>query len=144
MNKYFLLTTFFFFLNFSLTAQSLDSKILLSVGDDDVTVGEFLRVYNKNLNLVQDQSQKALGFYLDLYLIFKLKLKEARYLGYADRDSFKSEFNSYKNQLSDSYLNNKEATKFLIDQAYDRTLNEVKAQHVLIRTNPEKDTLFAF
>ena len=143
MNKRFLLTTFFFFLNFSLTAQSLDSKILLSVGDDDVTVGEFLRVYNKNLNLVQDQSQKDIGFYLDLYLNFKLKLKEARYLGYPDRESFKSEFSSYKNQLSDSYLNNKEATKFLIDQAYDRTLNEVKAQHVLIRTNSKKDTLFA-
>lgn len=143
MKKRFLLTTFFFFLNFSLTAQSLDSKILLSVGDDDVTVGEFLRVYNKNLNLVQDQSQKDIGFYLDLYLNFKLKLKEARYLGYPDRESFKSEFSSYKNQLSDSYLNNKEATKFLIDQAYDRTLNEVKAQHVLIRTNSKKDTLFA-
>ena len=52
MNKYFLLTTFLFSLNFSLRAQSLDSKILLSVGNDDVTVGEFLRVYNKNLNLV--------------------------------------------------------------------------------------------
>ena len=31
-------------------------------------VFEGLRVYNKNLNLVQDQSQKDLGFYLDLYL----------------------------------------------------------------------------
>ena len=45
-------------------------------------VDEFLDVYNKNINLVQNDNQKDIDDYLELYLNYKLKLLEARALKY--------------------------------------------------------------
>ena len=39
-------------------AQQLSDEVLFTVDDDPVLVGEFLRVYNKNLDLVKDDSKK--------------------------------------------------------------------------------------
>ena len=41
---------------YQINAQNKD--VLFKVNDDKVTVDEFTRVYNKNLDLVKDESQK--------------------------------------------------------------------------------------
>ena len=71
---------------------------------------EFVRVYNKNLNLVQDASQKDLDSYLELFINYKLKLVEAKALDYDKDPTYLKEFNSYKNQLTDAYLTDKKVT----------------------------------
>ena len=58
---------FIFSLNNLLHSQDLSSKILMSIDEDKITVKEFLRVYNKNLDLVKDQNQKEVDNYLNLY-----------------------------------------------------------------------------
>ena len=65
-----------------LSAQISDSEVLLTISDKPVLASEFLRVYNKNLNLVQDDSQKNVDSYLKLFINYKLKLAEARSLEY--------------------------------------------------------------
>mgnify|MGYP003326746117 CR=1 FL=1 len=71
----------------------------MSIADEKITVKDFLRVYNKNMDLVQDQSQKNIDDYLKLYINYKLKLKEA----YGDIDiNFKTgEYTKIKNNESD-------------------------------------------
>ena len=54
---------FIFSLNNLLYSQDLSSKILMSIDEDKITVKEFLRVYNKNLDLVKDQNQKEVDYY---------------------------------------------------------------------------------
>ena len=127
-------------LNFTI-AQSIDSQNLMTIGGETISVKEFLRVYNKNIDLVQDESQKNIDYYLNLYTNYKLKLKEARTLGFDQKDSYKKEFESYKNQLSKAYTSDKEVTETLVKEAYNRTANEVKAQHILVRIQPGQDTL---
>ncbi len=129
--------------NFTI-AQSIDSENLMTIAGETITVKEFLRVYNKNIDLVQDESQKNIDHYLNLYTNYKLKLKEARTLGFDKKDSYKKEFESYKNQLSNTYTSDTEVTEALIKEAYNRTVNEVKAQHVLVRIKPGQDTLAAY
>ena len=129
--------------NFTI-AQSIDSENLMTIGGETISVKEFLRVYNKNINLVQDQSQKNIDYYLNLYTNYKLKLKEARTLGFDQKESYKKEFESYKNQLSKAYTSDKEVTETLVKEAYNRTANEVKAQHILVRIQPGQDTLAAY
>ena len=41
-----------------INAQSDAKEVLFTVENDPVYVSEFLRVYNKNLDVVQDESQK--------------------------------------------------------------------------------------
>lgn len=129
--------------NFTI-AQSIDSENLMTIGGETISVKEFLRVYNKNIDLVQDESQKNIDYYLNLYTNYKLKLKEARTLGFDKKDSYKKEFESYKNQLSKAYTNDKEVTETLVKEAYNRTTSEVKAHHILVRIQPGQDTLAAY
>jgi peptidyl-prolyl cis-trans isomerase SurA len=129
--------------NFTI-AQSIDSENLMTIGGETITVKEFLRVYNKNIDLVQDESQKNIDYYLNLYTNYKLKLKEARTLGFDKKDSYKKEFESYKNQLSKAYTTDKEVTETLVKEAYNRTTSEVKAHHILVRIQPGQDTLAAY
>jgi len=139
----------FFFILFVLSinilnSQDLDSKTLMTIGNQNISVKEFLRVYNKNINLVQDQNQKDIDYYINLYSKYKLKLIEAKELGYDLKDSYKKEFNSYKNQLSNAYTTDKEVTESLVKEAYNRTANEIKAQHILVRFQDNQDSLLAY
>jgi len=134
----------FLSLNISFSQVS-DSDVLLTISDEPVLATEFIRVYNKNLDLVQDDSQKGVESYLNLFINYKLKLAEAKSLGYDKYPAYLKELKTYQNQLTQNYLIDKDVTDELVLEAYERTINEVKAQHVLVRVeNFETDTLQAF
>lgn len=145
MQKYFISLSIFCVSFFISNAQISDTDSLLTISDQAVLANEFVRVYNKNLNLVQDASQKDLDSYLELFINYKLKLVEAKALDYDKDPTYLKEFNSYKNQLTDAYLTDKKVTDALVREAYERTTNEVKAQHILILLDEvETDTLEAY
>ncbi|MEJ2112560.1 MAG: peptidylprolyl isomerase [Flavobacteriaceae bacterium] len=125
-------------------AQVSKDDVLFTVDNDKVFATEFIRVYNKNLDLVQDESQKDIDAYLELFINYKLKLKEARALKLDEKPSYIRELSNYKKQLAKNYLTDNKVTDELIAEAYERTINEVKASHILIKmpedANPE-DTL---
>jgi len=60
-----------------LQAQNADNRTLLTINNKDVTVSEFLYVYNKNNNQGKELDKKSLEDYLDLYINFRLKVTEA-------------------------------------------------------------------
>lgn len=126
-------------------AQIADNDVLLTISGEPVSANEFVRVYNKNLNLVQDDSQKEVDSYLELFVNYKLKLTEAKALRYDKDPVYLKEFKSYKDQLTQSFLTDKNVTDDLVREAYDRTENEVKAQHILVLLDEvETDTLAAY
>ncbi|WP_411767978.1 peptidylprolyl isomerase [Winogradskyella sp. A3E31] len=122
-----------------------EDKVLLTVGDEFIKVSEFLRVYNKNLDLVKDENQKDLENYLDLFINYKLKLAEAKRLRLDTVPKYQREFGNYKNQLVKNYISENKVTDALVEEAYDRMKYDVKAVHVLIKDNPDaQDTLKAY
>ena len=126
-------------------AQISENDILLTISGEPISANEFMRVYNKNLNLVQDDSQKEVDSYLELFVNYKLKLTEAKALRYDKDPVYLNEFKSYKNQLTQTYLTDKNVTDDLVREAYERTENEVKAQHILVLLDEvETDTLAAY
>ncbi len=116
-----------------LTAQNNNKEILFTVEDTPVYASEFIRVYNKNLELVKDESQKDVDGYLELFINYKLKLQEAKALGLDKKDSYLREFDSYKKQLSKNYLTDTKVTDALVEEAYERMGYEVDASHILVR-----------
>ena len=145
MQKTFLLLSTACFSFFISNAQITDDDTLLTIASTPVSANEFVRVYNKNLDLVQDDSQKEIDSYLELFINYKLKLTEAKALRYDKDPVYLKEFQSYKNQLTQSYLTDKNVTDDLVREAYDRTTNEVKAQHILILLDEvETDTLAVY
>ncbi|NNK87768.1 MAG: peptidylprolyl isomerase [Flavobacteriaceae bacterium] len=120
-------------------AQKSTDNELFTVNGTSIMVSDFLRVYNKNLDLVKDESQKDIDAYLDLYINYVVKLKEAHALGYHDKPEYKREFSTYKKQLARNYLTDKKVTEALVQEAYERISYDVNASHILVRL-PETET----
>lgn len=120
-------------------AQIKNDAVLFTVEDTPVFASDFLRVYNKNLDLVKDESQKDVDEYLKLFVNYSLKLKEAKALGYDKKPNYIREFNSYKKQLAKNYLTDHKVTEKLVKEAYERISNDVKVSHILVRI-PETET----
>ncbi len=125
-------------------AQEKD-EVLLKVDGNPVMTSEFLRVYNKNLDLVKDESQKDVDGYLKLFTEYQLKLQEAKRLKLDEDTKYQREFLRYKKQLTKNYLSENKVTDALVKEAYDRNSFDVNASHVLVRLDANvKDTLNAY
>ena len=141
---------FFFLIVFSslyCNAQINKDDVLFTVDSETVLASEFIRVYNKNLDLVKDESQKDIDNYLDLFIDYKLKLQEAKKLGLDEKPEYLREFSNYRKQLAKNFLTDTQITESLVKEAYERISYEVNAGHVLIRLPedaPAQDTLIAY
>jgi len=127
-----------------LWAQDIDSEVLLTIHDREVTVGEFERIYNKN-NSNTALEQQTVEEYLELFINFKLKVIEAEERGLDTTQAFLKEFNGYIKQLAKPYLSDQEEVDVLVKEAFERAQKEIHASHILIRLNefagPEDTTL---
>ncbi|MFC2089275.1 peptidylprolyl isomerase [Bacteroidota bacterium] len=120
--------------------------ILMTVGDKEVTLGEFERIYNKNNNNIAANKQSP-EEYLELFVNFKLKVLEAESLGMDTTKKFLDEFNKYKEQLAEPYLTDEDAKEMLIKEAYERMQYDVHVSHILISMKPQaspEDTLLRY
>ena len=122
----------FLTISISSIAQNRTKDVLFTIDSNEYKIDEFKRIYLKNLDLVKDDSQKDLNQYLDLFIGYKLKVNKAYKLGLQNNSKYQSELNSYRVQLSKSYLNDSKVTNQLIEEAYYRSLKEVKASHILL------------
>ncbi|MEN7547920.1 peptidylprolyl isomerase [Rapidithrix thailandica] len=124
------------------------TQTLFTVGEQTVPVGNFIYLYNKNYQKSKDAyTEASLNEYLDLYIHFKLKVKEAEALQLDRQPGFQQEYNSYIQQLSQSYLTDREFNQKLLKETYQRMQTEVKASHLLIKLDADAtpaDTLKAF
>lgn len=116
---------------FSSLAQNT-KEVLFSIDSNSFYTDEFKRIYLKNLDLVKDDSQKDLNQYLELFIGYKLKVAKAYKLGLQNNSKYQNELSSYRNQLSKSYMNDSKVTNQLIEEAYNRSLKEIKASHILL------------
>lgn len=122
-------------------------EVLMTIDGKPVYASEFKRVYNKNLDLVQDDSQKDIDGYLDLFIDYKLKIAEAEAQGLDKEPAYESEFLKYRDQLSRNYLYEDKITEELAKEAYERGKEEINATHILITVDYEavpQDTLKAY
>jgi peptidyl-prolyl cis-trans isomerase SurA len=123
------------------------SKVLLTIDGEKTTVFDFKRVYEKNLDAIDNEEAKDVRKNLDLFINYKLKVKEAYEIKLDTLSSYIKELESYKNQLSAPYMQDSSFITKLVKDAYFRTKNEIKAKHILIRTPKiptPKDTLEAY
>lgn len=124
--------------------QDISSKILMTVDNKKVEAGEFIRMYEKST--INDKSL-SVDNYLQQYILFKLKVADAVRQGLNSGKSFNEELAGYRIQLSQNYLIDKTVKDNLLKQAYERSLVEINAWHILISfpqdPSPE-DTLLSW
>ena len=130
-----------------LFAQGWKSKTLITLGDRNISAGEFMEVYEKNNVKSEIIDKKSVDEYLDMYVNFKLKVIEAENLKMDTLPKFIKEYQSYRKQLAKPYFSNDAATEQLVEEAYERMKWDVNASHILIKCDLHAvpaDTLKAY
>ncbi|HIP36593.1 MAG TPA: peptidyl-prolyl cis-trans isomerase [Crocinitomix sp.] len=123
-----------------------DDPVVLTIDGDEYKLSEFVYIYTKN-NKNPSFKKKDLNEYMNLFIDYKLKVKEAKRLGYDTIPQLKNELAQYRKQLAQPYLIDKSKNEALVKQAYDRTKNEVRASHLLVKISQNAspdDTLKAY
>ena len=120
-------------------------EVLMTVNGNPVYKSEFEQIYWKNKKETI-ATKDDLNEYIELFKNFKLKVTAAEAKGLDTLKKFIKELNGYKVQLEKPYLTDTTINEELIREAYERTINEIKASHILIKINSEdpKDTLAAY
>jgi len=135
----------FIFLATIVTAQE-GNETFIDFGDEKITKAEFARIYKKN-NSGEMVTKSTVEEYLELYINFKLKVKEAEEKGLDTISDFVNELAGYRKQLAQPYLSAEGVIEELKKEAYARLQEDIKASHILIRSSYDdsaEDTLKAF
>jgi peptidyl-prolyl cis-trans isomerase SurA len=131
----------------SYAQKSLDKEVLVNIGNEAVTVDDFMRVYDKNNSQTSMQDPTPIAEYLDLFVNFKLKVMEAEELKMDTNSTFQKELAGYREQLAKPYFIDESVNEALLEQAYQRKLKDVRASHILIMVDENarpEDTLAAY
>ena len=108
-----------------------------------VTMGEFEKEYAKSVGSVEKAKKDSINKYKDflkLYTDYKLKLRNAWVRGYDTDPELNKEYNDYLKQIGESYIVEKKIVEPALKKMYDRSKEEIRVSHILIRTDnkPEK------
>ncbi|HPR32547.1 MAG TPA: peptidylprolyl isomerase, partial [Prolixibacteraceae bacterium] len=113
---------------------------IVTIDDKPITKEEFEVVYQKNnTNLSDEKDVKSPEEYMEMFIDFKLKVREAENRGLDTTEAFRKEFLGYREELAKTYLTDARVTDSLIRETYNRTLHFVKVSHILI--NLDKNAL---
>lgn len=145
--KMFVLASFVMPALFANAQSKLDKQVLMTIGDQDVTVKEFSDVYYKN-NLKSDViEKKSVDDYLELFTTFRMKVMEAERLQLDTSAKFQKELAGYRKQLAKPFMSSDDISDELLQEAYQRKLKDIRASHILIRCDKNalpSDTLKAY
>lgn len=118
--------------------------LLMVINERKITLGEFIRSYNKNRPLTGKQSVDE---YLLLYTDFQLKIADAIEEGIHLSTSFRNELSEYRRKLATPYLSDPLMEENMAREAYERLQYNVNASHILVKLAPghsPEDTLAAW
>jgi len=147
-NKLFNFLVLTFIISLSVTTSiAQNNTTLITIDGEDISTEEFLRIYQKNNINDKTIDQQSINEYLDLFINFKLKVKEAEALGYDTIPKLNKELAGYREQLAKPYLIDEEVNKKLMQEAYKRMQYDIRASHILIKvgeSDSPEDTLRAY
>ncbi|MFD2200005.1 peptidylprolyl isomerase [Shivajiella indica] len=131
------------------TAQEIPVP-LMTIGNEDIFADEFLYLLSKNRQF-QDKSEKIspeeFEENFELFINYKLKVKEAENLGLDTLEEFKREFEIFKEDLIKPFLIKNSLQEGELMKAYNRMKEVVKASHILLQfpnNSSREDTIAVF
>ncbi|MCC6549106.1 MAG: peptidylprolyl isomerase [Ignavibacteriaceae bacterium] len=119
------------------------SKIVVATyGDSQITMAEFEKAYAKNsggTDKAKDDSLAAYKNFLDLYVNFSMKLKDAGRRGYDADKEMQAELLDYKKKVGVTYIQEKLLIEPKLLELYNMRKTEFKVSHIMIRPDSAGD-----
>ena len=115
-----------------LITTSLSAQTLFTYADKSVSANEYKKAFNKVYPAPVTNKAIKMRDYLDLYVNSKLKIHEATIRGYDSMPGFIEEYTALRNQVIENYMNDTESLNVLVNEAFTRSLKDIKVQHIFI------------
>jgi peptidyl-prolyl cis-trans isomerase SurA len=138
------------FMAFTASTCNKAKKTLVDVGNEKITLGEFERQYLKTVGNIDSARNKSIDDkkqFLNLYINFRLKVKDARERGLLNNPDIQKDITEYKRNYAPNFLIDKEVVTSELKMLYDRKKDEIRASHILInlqdKATPE-DSIAAY
>ena len=136
-------------ISFSFAQKIDDNSVLVVVGNDTTTRGEFMRIYSQNLSgqASENPSRAELQTYLSLYVHFRMKVLDAREAGYDTVQAIQEELHAYSSQLAKPYVMDTKVMEQLEKESLENLQYDICARQIRVAMplypTPE-DTLEAY
>jgi peptidyl-prolyl cis-trans isomerase SurA len=122
------------------TIGSTEPDFLFAIDEERIFAEDFLYALTKNQHLKDNKSQgitqEEFEQNFELFLNFKLKVKEAERQGMDQSEEFNNEFSIIKEDLKKPYLLENSIQEGELRKAYNRMQEALKASHILIQFPP--------
>ena len=125
-------------LSLGLNLAAQEDKVLMTIDGQPVMASEFMYIYEKN-NQESALEQKNMDEYLDLFINFKLKVREAEANGIDTTEAFKKELAGYRAQATPKYMKDQAAIDSLVEMSYGRIAKDRRAAHIAMQCPANAD-----
>jgi len=117
-------------------------QVVAEFGKYSIFLDEFEKAYAKNMGgweEAKDDSLEKYKNFLDLYVNFRMKLRNAQVRGYDRDEDLIKEFDSYRKQVGSSYIIEKEIIEPSLRKYYEDQRSEIRVSHIMIRPEASFD-----
>lgn len=104
--------------------------VVMNINGKDIHRSEFKYLYEKN-NLQQMQPQ-TIDEYVDMFVVYKLKVADAEAAGIDTTETFLKEYNGYCADLSRPFMRDSLVEEQLVREAYGRMATSRNVSHIML------------
>lgn len=119
-----------------MSCTSQNSKIVVAeFGDNKIYMDEFEKAYSKNsggMEKAKDDSLSSLQKFIDLYLNYKMKLRDASVRGYKADEELKKELYDYKLNIGKTIFLQQRLYEPNLIQLFNRRKTEYRVSHIFL------------
>ena len=111
-------------------------EVVAEFGKYEITLDEFEHAYAKNVGGWDNAIKQDISDYknfLDLYVKFKMKLRDAQVRAYDKDPDLMNELKDYQKQVGVSYIIEKKINEPGLKQLFERRKEEFRVSHIMIR-----------
>ncbi|MFT3979108.1 MAG: peptidylprolyl isomerase [Ferruginibacter sp.] len=126
-------------LAFAFLCVSSQAQPFIHYGNNSISKEEFLRAYNKN-KTPEENREKSIREYVDLYTNFKLKVKAAEELRLDTLPQIQFDVKNFRQQIIENYLNNEKGVERLTQEAISRYQKDLHVIHFSIPAGTGADS----
>jgi peptidyl-prolyl cis-trans isomerase SurA len=141
IRHFLLLLTVFLFLSVS-NIPVYSQTIVGEFGKYKITLDEFEYAYAKNVGgweAAQEDSFSQYKDFMDLYMNFRMKLRNAQVRGFDTNPELQKELEDYQRQVGKSYIIEKYIIQPGIEKLYESRKEELRVSHIMIRPGDDSD-----
>jgi len=110
-----------FFLQVLAFVSSVSAQTVVTIQNEPISTEEFKKIYLKNNPKSTSFSRKDVMEYVDLFVLYKMKLQDAKALRLDTIQAVKDDYTKYTDQLAQNILNDKNYVDNIVKETYEHT-----------------------